>query len=66
MGFPVTFLLSNRLDQKIQDIFFRSLYTRLGGAIEAEYIMPDDDPKYYNAWTEVMNTVPKPRRLRGR
>lgn len=63
MGFPVAFLLSNRLDQIIQEIFFRALKSRLGERIEAEYIMSDDDIKYYNAWTLVMVTEQKPRRL---
>jgi hypothetical protein len=62
MGFPVAFLLSNRLDQIIQKVFFRALREKLGENIGAEYIMTDDDPKYYNAWTEVM-TEEKPRHL---
>lgn len=63
MGFPIAFLLSNRLDQIIQEIFFRALQTKYGKPIEADYIMSDDDPKYFNAWTKVMNTEKKPRRL---
>lgn len=62
MGFPVAFLLSNRLDQIIQKVFFRALREKLGENIGAEYIVTDDDPKYYNAWTEVM-TEEKPRHL---
>ena len=53
-GFPVAFLLSNRLDQLIQEIFFTALKFRLGEAIHAQFLMSDDDPKYYNAWTQVM------------
>lgn len=63
IGFPVAFLLSNRRDQKIQQTFFHALKTRVGGNIEAKYIMSDDDVKYYNAWTQVMTTENKPRRL---
>ncbi|KAJ8915392.1 hypothetical protein NQ315_008279 [Exocentrus adspersus] len=63
MGFPVAFFLSNRLDQLIQQIFFHALQVRLGEPIQAEYIMSDDDPKYYNAWCQVMSTDQKPRRL---
>lgn len=55
MGFPVAFLVTNRLDQVIQNIF-RELKSRLGQTIDAEYIMTDDDPKYYNAWTLNMET----------
>ena len=56
MGFPVSFLLSNRLDQAVQEIFFRALQERLGEAINTEFIMSDDDPKYFNAWTKVMKS----------
>lgn len=63
MAFPVAFLLSNRLDRQIQEIFFRTLRSRLGESIDAEYIMSYDDPKYYNAWTKVMDPEHKPRRL---
>ncbi|XP_050311326.1 uncharacterized protein LOC126746948 isoform X2 [Anthonomus grandis grandis] len=63
MGFPVAFLLSNRLDQLIQEVFFRALKTRLGEAVQAEYIMSDDDPKYNNAWIMAMDAEHKPRRL---
>ncbi|XP_050311968.1 uncharacterized protein LOC126747421 [Anthonomus grandis grandis] len=63
MGVPVAFLLSNRLDQVIQEIFFRALQLRLGKTLQADYIMSDYDPKYYNAWIKVMNLAEKPRRL---
>ncbi|KAL1488830.1 hypothetical protein ABEB36_014625 [Hypothenemus hampei] len=63
MGFPVAFLLTNRLDQIIQLIFFRALKQRMGKDVQAEYIMSDDDRKYYNAWTQVMETEEKPKRL---
>ncbi|XP_045460304.1 uncharacterized protein LOC123686531 isoform X2 [Harmonia axyridis] len=63
MGFPVAFLLSNRLDQTIQEHFFTALKSRLGESIQAEFFMSDDDTKYYNAWTKVMKTDKEPRRL---
>ncbi|XP_063914782.1 uncharacterized protein LOC135131139 isoform X1 [Zophobas morio] len=45
MGFPVAFLVSNRLDTLIQKVFFAALKEKLGHIIEAEYVMSDDDPK---------------------
>ncbi|KAJ8911396.1 hypothetical protein NQ315_013533 [Exocentrus adspersus] len=42
MGFPIAFLLSNRLGQVIQEHFFRALQIRLRESVEAEYIMSDD------------------------
>lgn len=38
LGFPVAFLISNRLDQTIQSIFFRSSWSRIGEEIYPEYI----------------------------
>ncbi|KAJ8913914.1 hypothetical protein NQ315_005711 [Exocentrus adspersus] len=52
MGFPIAFLLTNRLDQIIQEFFFRALQIRLGESVEAPY----------NAWTKVMCTASPPRR----
>ena len=63
MLFPVAFLISNRNDQAIQTIFFSTLKEKLGTSIEAEYLMTEDDIKYYNAWTQVMTSEKKPRRL---
>ncbi|XP_044749635.1 uncharacterized protein LOC123322613 [Coccinella septempunctata] len=63
MGFPVAFLLSNRLDQTIQEHFFSALKLRLGGIVDCNFFMSDDDPKYYNAWVKVMSSEQKPRRL---
>lgn len=63
VGFPVSFLISNRLDQKIQNIFFRSLRERLGEPIQCDFIMTDDDAKYFNAWCQEIVTDEKPRRL---
>lgn len=56
MGFPVAFLITNRSDQLIQEIFFKELKSRFQEPIKAEYIMSDDDPKYYNAWIVAMDT----------
>jgi hypothetical protein len=63
MGFPVAFLVSNRRDQTIQEVFFKELKEKLGEDIDAEFLMSDDDPKYYNAWIKEMKTDKKPRRL---
>lgn len=63
MGFPVAFLLSNRLDQTIQEHFFSALKSKLGGIVKTNFFMSDDDPKYYNAWIKVMGFEAKPRRL---
>ncbi|KAJ3660273.1 hypothetical protein Zmor_004728 [Zophobas morio] len=43
VGFPVAFLVSNRLDEDI----------------EPTYFMSDDDPKYYNSWVKVMKNRPR-------
>ncbi|XP_045473475.1 uncharacterized protein LOC123679937 [Harmonia axyridis] len=63
IGFPVSFLISNMLDQTVQKIFFSSLRTRIGEDIDADYIMTDDDIKYFNAWCQAMGSVTKPRKL---
>ncbi|XP_068917766.1 uncharacterized protein [Tenebrio molitor] len=39
------------------------LREKLGEDIYAEFLMSDDDPKYYNAWIKEMKTDKKPRRL---
>jgi hypothetical protein len=59
MGFPVAFLVSNRRDQTIQEVFFKGLREKLGEDIDAEFLMSDDDPKYYNAWIKEMKTDKK-------
>lgn len=60
-GFPVAFLISNRKDQIIHEIFLTALKERLGTTISAEFLMSDDDIKYYNAWVSAMDS--KPQRL---
>ncbi|XP_072378976.1 uncharacterized protein [Diabrotica undecimpunctata] len=58
-GFPVAFLLSNRLDQKVQEVFLGALKNKLQTGINAEHFMSDDDAKYYNAWAKIMGNPPK-------
>lgn len=58
-GFPVSFLISNRRDQIIQEIFLNALKERLGTTISAEFLMSDDDIKYHNAWVRTMGNVPR-------
>lgn len=58
-GFPVAFMISNRKDQKIQEIFLGALKQKMGEDIKTEYFMSDDDVKYYNAWIKTMNNTPR-------
>ncbi|XP_072386924.1 uncharacterized protein [Diabrotica undecimpunctata] len=58
-GFPVAFLLSNRLDQVVQEVFLGALKNRMQTGIHAEHFMSDDDKKYYNAWVKIMGNQPK-------
>jgi hypothetical protein len=60
-GFPVAFFLSNRMDQIVQEVFFRAIKVKLQQEIKPSYFMSDDDSKYFNAWVKVMDK--KPRRL---
>ncbi|XP_050503242.1 uncharacterized protein LOC126882376 [Diabrotica virgifera virgifera] len=57
-GFPVAFLLSNRLDQRVQEVFLGALKNRMKTEIRADHFMSDDDPKYYNAWVNTMGNQP--------
>lgn len=57
-GFPVSFLLSNRKDQKIFEIFFENL-KRKTGELNVQFFLSDDDIKFYNAWTTIMTYKPK-------
>ncbi|XP_072379315.1 uncharacterized protein [Diabrotica undecimpunctata] len=58
-GFIVAFLLSNRLDQLVQEVFLGALKNRMQTGIHAEHFMSDDDGKYYNAWVNIMGNQPK-------
>ncbi|XP_050514458.1 uncharacterized protein LOC126889824 [Diabrotica virgifera virgifera] len=58
-GFSVAFLLSNRLDQQIQEVFLDALKNKMQTEVNAEYFMSDDDPKYYNAWEKIMRQQPR-------
>ncbi|XP_072391062.1 uncharacterized protein [Diabrotica undecimpunctata] len=60
-GFPVAFLLSNRLEQQVQEVFLGALKNKMQTEIQADHFMSDDDPKYYNAWVKIMGN--RPRRL---
>lgn len=57
-GFPVAFLVSNRKDQIIQEVFLGALKNKIG-KVEAEILMTDDDRKYYNAWIKIMEYTPR-------
>lgn len=63
VGLPIAFLISNRRDEAIIHFLFRALKIKLEGPINCQYIMTDDDPRYYNAWSNVMNTSESPNRL---
>ncbi|KAJ8913351.1 hypothetical protein NQ315_008741, partial [Exocentrus adspersus] len=61
-GFPVAFMVSNRKDQIMQEVFLGALKKRMDnveGKVLTEYIMSDDDIKYHNAWIKTMGNNPK-------
>lgn len=59
-GFPVAFLISNRQDQIIQELFLGALKEKIGNLdTPTEVLMTDDDQKYHNAWIKIMNNIPK-------
>lgn len=58
-GFPVAFMVSNRLDQIIQEVFLGTLKNRVKQNINGQYFMTDDDNKYDNTWINVMENRPK-------
>ena len=59
VGFPVAFLVSSRKDQLIFEIFLDALKKKVVEKLCPTYFMTDDDPKYYNAWINVMETKPR-------
>ncbi|XP_076266076.1 uncharacterized protein LOC143199837 [Rhynchophorus ferrugineus] len=59
IGFPIAFLLSNRLEQVVLEIFFRALRLKLGNSIKTDFLMSEDDPKYFNAWSKIMTHNPR-------
>ncbi|KAF7284078.1 hypothetical protein GWI33_022695 [Rhynchophorus ferrugineus] len=63
MGFSVAFRLSNRRDQIIIKFFLKTLVLKLGRPISCQYIMRDDETRFYNAWIKIMNAAEKPGRL---
>lgn len=59
-GFPVAFMISNRQDQIIQEMFLGALKEKLGDInISTDILMTDDDIKYYNAWIKTMESNPR-------
>lgn len=58
-GFPVAFMVSNRKDQVMQEVFLSALKLRLGTNVVTEFMMSDDDIKYHNAWMKVMDNTPR-------
>ena len=55
-GIPVAYLISNRVDTAIIGHFFHTIVNNVG-PIKASVFMSDDDPIFYNAWSNIM---PKP------
>lgn len=53
MGVPVAFLVSNRENAEILNIFFNTVKKEFGECIDANVFMSDDYPAYINAWTTV-------------
>lgn len=59
-GFPVAFMIANRKDQIMQEVFLSALRKKLGDHIlTTKYLMTDDDIKYHNAWNKTMENFPK-------
>jgi hypothetical protein len=57
IGHPVVFLISNRKDTIIQEVLLNELKSIIR-VFFPEYLMTDDTPIYWNAWNNVMGTVP--------
>lgn len=59
-GFPVAFMISNKQDQIIQELFLGALKKKLGAiSISTAILTTDDDIKYYNAWIKTMENKKK-------
>ncbi|XP_050497561.1 uncharacterized protein LOC126878735 [Diabrotica virgifera virgifera] len=56
-GFPTAFLFSNRKDTYIYQLFFETIRERVG-IIQSNVFMSDITNTYYNAWSNVMGSVP--------
>lgn len=61
-GYPVAYCISDGKSEEIWKRFFGVLKSHLRGPLQTEVFLSDDDPSFYNAWSEVMGT-PNSRRL---
>lgn len=48
-----------RHDQIIQEVYLKALKEKIGEDIQPEYLMTDDDGKYYNAWVKEIGNTPR-------
>ncbi len=55
---PVAFLVTNRTDGVILDVFFQCIRQRMG-VVSPKTFMSDTQNMYYDNWIKVMGTVPK-------
>lgn len=55
-GCPVAFCFSNRSDERIFNLFFNVVKSRVG-QIHSTVFMSDDAPAFYNAWANIMGPV---------
>ncbi|XP_037507472.2 uncharacterized protein LOC119383421 [Rhipicephalus sanguineus] len=58
VGFPVAFCITNKVDQKAMETFFKSVRQK-HGEVTARVFMSDDAPSFYNAWQAIMGNVEK-------
>uniref|UniRef100_A0A2S2QF98 ZSWIM1/3 RNaseH-like domain-containing protein n=1 Tax=Sipha flava TaxID=143950 RepID=A0A2S2QF98_9HEMI len=52
-GFPVAFCFSNKSDTALFKHYFQCIKNAIGN-ITAAVFMSDDEPAFYNAWSEIM------------
>lgn len=57
-GLPCAYLLSNRADTAIMNLFFTAVREAVG-VISANVFMSDDAPEFFNAWSAVMGPAEK-------
>ena len=53
-GYPCAFLISNRSDSRVMNIFFSCVKENIGKKIHPQVFMSDMADAYYNAWLQVM------------
>lgn len=53
-GCPVAFCFSNKADEIVFTVFFKSIKLKVG-IIKTNVFMSDDDPTFYNAWSHAMS-----------